>query len=130
MVVLGASDFVGEQTLEEIIQDIYDYLQKIGVGKFNRFLGRKRADKCAASWTHINIHLTRFVENPKQEYSRLMSVIEEEKQKFSTTPEYAVKLDKLSDFLRKGPKFSQDYHCKVRMPNGFEKRRLKIIKNE
>jgi hypothetical protein len=127
MVVLGASDFYGEQTLEEIIHDIYEYLQKLGVRRFNRFLGRKQAQKCAASWTQINLHLKDFVDDPKNNYTKLMTVLDAEKQRFTATPEYVAKLDKLSKFLKKGPKFAQDYNCAVRMPNGFEKRKIRSV---
>lgn len=129
MVATGAGDLYGEDTLEKIIQDIYIYLQRLGVKRFNAFLGKRGpAQRCAASWTEINIQLSEFVQDPKNNYSKLMNTIDNEKEKFQATPKYVEKLTKLETFLKQSPKFSQDYHCQVRMPTGFDKRKSRSNK--
>ncbi len=124
MALVGVQDSDGEETLEQIIWDIYVYLQGQGVTRFSRFLG-KRGPRAGASWTEVNIQLRYFVKDPKNQYSKTMTIIETEKAKFSDETGYVHRLIKLEDFLRQAPKFSKDYDCLVRVPDGFKKRRSK-----
>lgn len=125
MAIVGAFDTNGEEKLEKIVWDIYLYLQSLGVRRFHRFLGRRDISRAAASWTEVNIQLSHFVEDPKKNYSKMMTTIEHEKSKFNHQSQYVHHLNRLEDFLKQSPQFSKDYNCLVRVPNGFMKRRMK-----
>lgn len=114
-----------DQDLEAIVWEIYLYLQNLGFRRFHRFLGKRRIERASASWTEVNIQLSHFVEDPKNNYSKLMSTIEHEKAKFNHNSPYVHHLAKLEDFLKQSPQFSNGYNCLVRVPDGFKKRKMK-----
>lgn len=125
MVFVKMSGIDGGETLDEIIHEIYQYLQNQSVRRFNRFLGKNHTNRIAMSWTEINVELSHFVKDPKNKYTDMMKTIEQEKNKFPHKADYVKKLNKLQDFLRTSPSFSNDYECNVRMPDGFAKRKQK-----
>ncbi|MBI2791996.1 MAG: hypothetical protein HYX61_08560 [Gammaproteobacteria bacterium] len=95
-----------DHELNEIISQIHHYLFNFGHNWFFLFLGRSYFHKCCASWVHVSTHLDKFLQNPRNNYTLLMLVLENEIAKFPPQSFYGKKLKSLEQLVSMGLNFS------------------------
>ena len=89
--------------LQAILLRIHLYLFKFGNNWLYSTLRKNYFHKCNKSWGIINESLDRFIDNPRDNYSALMTVLEQERQRFPSHSYYGKQLRELADFIAAGP---------------------------
>lgn len=98
--------------LHDIISQINQYLYDFGHNWFLHAVAKSYFHKCSRSWVRVSNHLDKFLENPRNNYSLLMIVLEHELDKFPHQSFYRKKLISLHHLVSMGPNFSitSKYH--------------------
>lgn len=109
---LGAKEafdkfYDSRQHLKAIILEMKNYLNNYGNNWFFFALGKAHYYKCYRSWARVSNHLQKFMHDPKNNYTLLMSVIDHELAKFAPQTFYAKKLLELQNLIVSGLLFIQ-----------------------
>jgi hypothetical protein len=102
-----------DQDLQAIISDVQHYLQSYNRKRFFLSVSVKYHKRCCKSWSKIGFQLQKFLKTPKEQYSVLMVMLEQEIKNFPKGSYYCKQLRKLIHLLEKGPLFSIAYLYKV-----------------
>ncbi|MGD9592339.1 MAG: hypothetical protein AB7V32_07455 [Candidatus Berkiella sp.] len=94
-----------DEELHHIIDEINHYLYNFGHSWIFLSIGRSHFQKCSRSWARVYVHLGKFLQDPRSNYSLLMTILDHEKQKFPQGSFYAKKLIKLEQLVCLGPIF-------------------------
>jgi hypothetical protein len=86
-----------------IVLNIHLYLFNASNSRVYSILRRGHLLKCNKSWDLINEALDRFIKNPRDNYSSLKAILEQEQQKFPSHSYYCKQLRALSDYIAMGP---------------------------
>lgn len=86
-----------------IVLNIHLYLFNVSNSRVYSILRRGYLLKCNKSWDLINEALDRFIKNPRDNYSSLKAILEQEQQKFPRHSYYCKQLRALSDYIAMGP---------------------------
>src|SRR5579871_5760319 len=92
MVVVEFSGQDPHARLQAIIDCIQGYLFNCSSSWLFQCFAKSYYHKCSRSWTQVNIHIEKFLLDPKLNYSQLKDVIELERQKFPTNSYYGKQL--------------------------------------
>lgn len=106
MSLRGARELNGNIMLYNILQDTHRLIHSLGRHNLLRVLSKKD-DMQRASWMRVSLELEEFLANPAANYSRFVSVLEQEKAKCHST-QYAQKLTDIEMLVKKGPTFNPD----------------------
>jgi hypothetical protein len=93
--------------LKTINHEMENYLNNYGNNWFFFALGKAHYYKCYRSWARVSNHLQKFMNDPKNNYTLLMSVIDHELAKFTPQTFYAKKLVELQNLIVSGLLFIQ-----------------------
>ena len=88
--------------LKTIHREMQSYLDHYGSNWFFFTVGKSHYYKCYRSWARVSNHLDKFMNDPKNNYSVLMSVIDHELAKFAPQTYYAKKLTELQKLIVSG----------------------------
>lgn len=88
--------------LQKIINEIQVYLSNYGNNWLFFTIGKSHYYKCFRSWARVNNHLEKFLNDPKNNYSLLMTVIDHELAKFHPHSFYAKKVIELQRLIVSG----------------------------
>lgn len=86
-----------------IVLNIHLYLFNKSNNWAYSILRRGYLVKCNKSWDLINEALDRFIKNPRDNYSSLKAILEQEQQKFPSHSYYYKQLRALSEYIAMGP---------------------------
>ena len=100
----------GDQCLHTIMDGIQHYLYNYGHSWIFLALGRSYFCKCSRSWVHVSMHLEKFLRDPKNNYSLLMLILEQEIEKFPEGAYYTRQLAALKKLMVTGPQFHLTQH--------------------
>lgn len=89
--------------LQTIILNIHFYLFTISNSWFYIAVRKNYYHKCNKSWALISEAFEKFLENPRNNYSTFMLVLEQEIDKFPHYSGYYKQLRALSDYISMGP---------------------------
>lgn len=90
------------QHLKSIRAQVHHYLTNYGNHWFFFTLGKSHYYKCYRSWARVSNQIEHFLQDPKNHYSQLMSVLDHELAKFHPRSFYAKKLLELQELIAKG----------------------------
>lgn len=88
--------------LQTITNEVQGYLSNYGNNWLFFTIGKAHYYKCFRSWARVNNHLEKFLSDPKNNYSLLMTVIDHELAKFHPQSFYAKKLYELQRLIASG----------------------------
>jgi|GEM_PF-6392515 len=94
--------YSSRQHLQNINEEMQNYLNNYGNNWFFFALGKAHYYKCYRSWARVSNHLEKFMRDPKNNYTLLMSVIDHELAKFAPQLFYAKKLKELQQLIISG----------------------------
>lgn len=97
----------GDKELLTIVRGVENYLKKREQKRFFLSIAFKYHKRCCKSWAKVSLYLQKFLNNPKSNYSMLMFVLEQEKEKFRQPSFYGGQLCALFALLESGPNFSE-----------------------
>ncbi|MBS0290382.1 MAG: hypothetical protein JSS07_10175 [Proteobacteria bacterium] len=95
-----------DKKLDEIVSGVDNYLFNFGQNRIFLTMGRSYFQRCCRSWSKVTIHLDKFLQDPRANYSMLMITLEHEIKKFPQQSFYAKQLKSLARLVSKGPNFS------------------------
>jgi hypothetical protein len=95
-----------DKALEKIINSIHTYLSDYTESKLFLVFSKFYFKRCCRSWVRISTHLEKFLIEPKMNYTVLMSVLDNEIQKFPFYSSYYKLLCDLKSLVSKGKTFN------------------------
>lgn len=86
-----------------IVLNIHLHLFNVANSRLYSIMRRGYLVKCNKSWDLVNEALDRFIKNPRDNYSSLKAILEQEQEKFPSRSYYCKQLRALSDYIAMGP---------------------------
>ena len=91
----------GENQIQTTVSAVHYYLSQYSQSILLAF-SKMHYQKCCRSWSIVSIHLEKFKQDPKNNYTLLMKILEKEMDKFSYFSFYGKQLKSLARFISSG----------------------------